>query len=325
MFENADQKDPKQGNQPGAGNGPAKAPTPGQDPTAVPPKNKQPNQEVEDMFAEVDDKSSQPGSSASPKGQAKDAAGNNDQGQDEGGAWVIKLLIAVLIFLILGIAGFVVANRFMGFVVFEGLDFLNKPEEKPAIEQDLGGEGGIEEDIMEDETVDDEDGLEEDGEGIDEDNMAEEDLEGMPSATGTEDMQDMEQDMDQATTSQEGLPASTSTKDMQTGTTTDESMNEEQEPEEAGDRDTDGDGLTDKEEQALGTDIDNKDTDGDGLFDGDEYLEYKTNALKKDSDDDGLIDSEEVLKYKTDPLNPDTDGDGYEDGVEVESGYDPTA
>jgi len=64
--------------------------------------------------------------------------------------------------------------------------------------------------------------------------------------------------------------------------------------------DTDNDGLTDSEENRLGTSITNTDTDGDGLF-----------------------DRQEVRIYNTDPLNPDTDGDGFIDGEEVENGYNP--
>lgn len=65
-------------------------------------------------------------------------------------------------------------------------------------------------------------------------------------------------------------------------------------------KDSDGDGLSDRYEKEIGTDPLNPDTDGDGLTDG-----------------------EEVLKYKTDPLNPDTDGGGIMDGVEVKFGNDP--
>jgi nucleoside-specific outer membrane channel protein Tsx len=56
------------------------------------------------------------------------------------------------------------------------------------------------------------------------------------------------------------------------------------------DADTDGDGLTDSQEEELGTDPENPDTDGDGLTDGEE------------------------VELGTDPLNPDTDGDGIPDG-----------
>ncbi len=82
-------------------------------------------------------------------------------------------------------------------------------------------------------------------------------------------------------------------------------------------KDSDGDGLTDEEEAALGTDPYNRDTDGDGLSDGDEVNIYKTDPLNKDTDFDGLSDGDEVLKYKTDPLVRDTDGGGVADGHEV--------
>lgn len=64
--------------------------------------------------------------------------------------------------------------------------------------------------------------------------------------------------------------------------------------------DKDRDGLSDEEEQKLGTKDAVPDTDGDGL-----------------SDDD------EVTVYKTNPLKPDTDGDGNADGAEVKKGYNP--
>lgn len=64
--------------------------------------------------------------------------------------------------------------------------------------------------------------------------------------------------------------------------------------------DSDQDGLSDEEERALGTNINNVDSDGDNLF-----------------------DREEVKVYKTDPLNPDTDNDGYLDGEEVRTGFNP--
>lgn len=119
--------------------------------------------------------------------------------------------------------------------------------------------------------------------------------------------------------------------------------------------DTDGDGLTDDEEAALGTDPSRSDTDGDGFND---YEEVKTfnqdpltpddahaqrptieeardariertgetpvEAAPPDSDNDGLDDEEEVRRG-TDPDLADTDSDGLTDGAEVvRYGTDPT-
>lgn len=107
-------------------------------------------------------------------------------------------------------------------------------------------------------------------------------------------------------------------------------------------KDTDGDGLTDVREAALGTNPNLRDTDGDGVDDGDEVDVYHTNPLvydppaapatppptrptattsapanaTVDSDKDGLSDVEE-LRRGTDPQKPDTDGDGLTDGDEV--------
>ncbi len=64
--------------------------------------------------------------------------------------------------------------------------------------------------------------------------------------------------------------------------------------------DTDGDGLTNDEEQAAGTDV-----------------------TKPDTDSDLLGDREEVQVYDTDPLRVDTDGDSFADGQEVRAGYNP--
>lgn len=58
--------------------------------------------------------------------------------------------------------------------------------------------------------------------------------------------------------------------------------------------DTDKDGLSDAEEQQLGTNINNTDTDGDGLFDREEAKVYKTNPLNPDTDNDGMGDGDEV-------------------------------
>ena len=86
---------------------------------------------------------------------------------------------------------------------------------------------------------------------------------------------------------------------------------------ESEDKDSDGDGLTDKLEKQLGTDRKKADSDGDGLSDGAEYNQYKTNPLIADSDGDGLSDGDEVNKYYTSPLKMDSDGDGLNDNQEI--------
>jgi hypothetical protein len=60
------------------------------------------------------------------------------------------------------------------------------------------------------------------------------------------------------------------------------------------DADTDADGLTDTQEEKLGTDPANPDSDGDGISDGDEQ-QIGTNALLPDTDGDGFGDNDEVL------------------------------
>lgn len=89
--------------------------------------------------------------------------------------------------------------------------------------------------------------------------------------------------------------------------------------------DTDMDGLSDEEENILGTGISVIDTDNDGLTDFEEVKTHSTNPLLADTDNDGLPDYQEVQIYKTNPNKPDTDGDTYLDGAEVKSGYDPSA
>jgi hypothetical protein len=82
--------------------------------------------------------------------------------------------------------------------------------------------------------------------------------------------------------------------------------------------DSDGDGLTDDQERALGTNPQSPDTDNDGLKDGDE-VRLGTSPVDHDTDNDGLGDGEEVLTYRTDPKDLDTDDDGLTDGYEVQS------
>jgi len=66
------------------------------------------------------------------------------------------------------------------------------------------------------------------------------------------------------------------------------------------DSDTDKDGLSNSEEEKLGTRIDIIDSDG-----------------------DGLSDREEIKVYKTNPLTNDSDNDTYKDGEEIKNGYNP--
>jgi hypothetical protein len=54
--------------------------------------------------------------------------------------------------------------------------------------------------------------------------------------------------------------------------------------------DSDGDGLSDLQEIAFGTNPNVADSDGDGLTDGDEVFVYRTNPNVRDTDGDGLID-----------------------------------
>ena len=66
------------------------------------------------------------------------------------------------------------------------------------------------------------------------------------------------------------------------------------------------------------------DTDGDGLSDADEAA-WGSDPDVEDSDGDGLSDGLEVHTYGSDPIVEDTDGDGYLDGFEVyDRDFDPT-
>lgn len=117
----------------------------------------------------------------------------------------------------------------------------------------------------------------------------------------------------------------TSTTNLETNASSTENLNQEENTQASLGLpvDTDGDGLSDVEEAALGTNPNLVDSDSDGLSDYDEVKIHFTNPLKKDTDDDGLDDYQEVSVYGTNPLNPDSDGDTYKDGDEVKSGYNP--
>jgi hypothetical protein len=82
--------------------------------------------------------------------------------------------------------------------------------------------------------------------------------------------------------------------------------------------DSDGDGIPDAREIAIGLDPNDpddadQDFDGDGLTNREEAL-GGTDPFDADTDDDGLSDSVEIEETGTDPLDPDTDNDGVVDG-----------
>ena len=118
-------------------------------------------------------------------------------------------------------------------------------------------------------------------------------------------------------------------------------------PGDAGDGDSDGDGLTDAEELALGTDPNNPDTDGDGFSDGVEVHFAKLGANFNplgfmlpdgggldpgcppalrgvDSDCDGITDCDEQI-IGTNSTMIDSDNDGVPDSIEWQLGTQPSS
>jgi hypothetical protein len=66
------------------------------------------------------------------------------------------------------------------------------------------------------------------------------------------------------------------------------------------------------------------DTDGDGLTDCEEESDYGTDPNEADTDNDGLSDGDEVLTHGSDPNQENSDGDDYTDQEEIACGTDPT-
>ena len=85
--------------------------------------------------------------------------------------------------------------------------------------------------------------------------------------------------------------------------------------------DSDNDGLTDIEEEEIGTDPSNPDSDNDGISDGDEQT-TGTDPNDEDTDDDGISDGDELV-IGSDPNDADSDDDGLNDGDEINQGTDP--
>ena len=81
--------------------------------------------------------------------------------------------------------------------------------------------------------------------------------------------------------------------------------------------DINGDGIVDSADQnGDGVPDSAQDSDGDGLTDAQEYA-LGTNPNKVDTDDDGLTDAEE-LQRGTEPTNPNTDADDLKDGEDAD-------
>ena len=97
-----------------------------------------------------------------------------------------------------------------------------------------------------------------------------------------------------------------------------------------GPRDSDGDGLSDDDERARGTDPESSDTDGDGISDGIE-VGAGYDPLLPDTDHDGLPDGREDANQngqldpgESSPARSDTDGGGVSDLDEsMTPGMDP--
>ncbi|MDP6934874.1 MAG: hypothetical protein QGG40_18275, partial [Myxococcota bacterium] len=103
-----------------------------------------------------------------------------------------------------------------------------------------------------------------------------------------------------------------------------------------GGKDSDGDGLSDKEEADLGTDPESADSDGDGIEDGDEGTEDSdgdgtADYLDEDSDGDGIgnnadaDDDNDGTPDGSDTYPYDFDNDGWGDAFETQCGTSPTS
>lgn len=97
--------------------------------------------------------------------------------------------------------------------------------------------------------------------------------------------------------------------------------------------DSDGDGLTNVEEEAIGTNPLNADTDGDGIHDGEEVGSNPAdpvdtdndgiiNALDQDDDNDSILTVYENYDGDSYPGNDDSDGDGVPDYLDTDDDND---
>lgn len=91
--------------------------------------------------------------------------------------------------------------------------------------------------------------------------------------------------------------------------------------------DTEGDWVSDPDEDQYNTSTTLKDTDNDGLTDFEEIFVFQSDPLVMETDNDGdlIPDIIENNLFHTDPtqVNPDRDGDGVPDILELQNGSDP--
>jgi hypothetical protein len=81
--------------------------------------------------------------------------------------------------------------------------------------------------------------------------------------------------------------------------------------------DTDGDGVTDGQENRRSLDPRTDDTDADTVTDWDEIFVWQSDPTNQDTDGDGIDDKKEIEVTKTSPTLADTDGDGLSDSQEI--------
>ena len=79
--------------------------------------------------------------------------------------------------------------------------------------------------------------------------------------------------------------------------------------------DQDADNMADTQEAEIGLDAGNPDTDADGVADGDEGTLYGTDPFTGDTDGDGLSDGDELFSAGSDPLSGGATSDGVADGA----------
>jgi hypothetical protein len=84
--------------------------------------------------------------------------------------------------------------------------------------------------------------------------------------------------------------------------------------------DTDGDGLNNLSEAALGTDTTSADTDTDGVADGSDNCPIVSNAAQTDDDGDGVGSFCDNCPLLVNPLQPDGNVDGEGDGCDFDDG-----